>query len=203
MRHFVRVFVRTSFGTSNREVFIPISMLRNRVDFSGVVPAVEIAFALPVDWQATTAPMAELYSGPPPPSAPSAPSAPAFDGNSVSALIQNLNQSNEWTETVVLKDWFINGSIEELTPESLGSIFQCIHGVHSYRSFPEIIGEAMFGRLTCKFISGVAMVVPGDHKAAVCYTFSRYCIDKQNARIEFQCLGMPPYALSNMLTSYD
>jgi hypothetical protein len=201
----VEVQVITPRCSQNPLVTIPITILRNQVDFRGVIPAVEIVFAIPVDWQATKAPMTELYA---PPIAvlyqpnPSAPSAPLLDVNSLYALIQTLQQSNEWTEAAVLKNWIKTGCIDGLTPQSIGSVFKCIKGEYSYTAFPDIIGEAMFGRLNCKHISGAAMAVPEAKRAAVCYNFARYCIDKPNAAIEFKCLGMPPYAMSLLLISY-
>jgi hypothetical protein len=200
----VEVQAFTSLGTQNPLVTIPMTVLRNRVNFAGVIPAVETAFALPDDWKATKAKMAELYEpiAEPIASAHSTLPPPPVDAQSLNALIYDTRQSNQWTETTVLKNWIKNGNIDEFTHQNMGYVFKCISGEYSYTAFPEIIGEAMVGKLTCKHISGAAMAVPEAYKAAVCYNFARYCIDKHNAQVEFQCVDMPPYALSLLLMSY-
>jgi hypothetical protein len=198
VRYVVDVKVITAIGTKDLEICIPITVLRNRADFRGINPAVEIPIALPLDWVAEIAPCVKLAYQSPPLVQPSAPNMQ----NSVSALIQTLQQSTQWTEIKALKDWISHGNVNEFTHETLGYVFQTIHGEYSYTAFPEIIGEAMFGILNCYHISGAAMGVPNMHRAAVCYNFARYCIDKQNASVEFQRMGLPPYAVSLLLISY-
>jgi hypothetical protein len=182
-----------------------MTVQRNKVDFAGITPAVETPFALPVNWHATSTKtaMAELYEPIAEVSQPSAsaPSAPPLDAQSIGSLIQDLKRSNQWTETNVLKNWIKNGNISDFTPQKLGLVFKCISGEYAYTSFPEIIGEAMVG-LTCKHVSEAAKVVPEAYKAAVCYNFAKYCTDKQNAEVEFKCVGIPSYALSLLLISF-
>jgi hypothetical protein len=129
-----------------------------------------------------------------------APPAPLLDAHSVNSLIQNLKQSNQWTETNVLENWIKNGNI--FIPQKLGFVFKCISGEYSYTSFPESIGEAMVSKLTCKHVSEAAIAVPEAYKAAVCYNFAKYCTHKHNAEVDFKCVGIPSYAVSLLLISY-
>lgn len=192
----VEVRIQTPMCSMNPEVTIPIVLLRNRADFAGIIPEVEVPFALPADWQATKAPLAELYLPPP------TPSVPPINAHSLSTLINDLKESNQWTESTVLKDWLTHGSTDELLHD-LGSVFRCIRGEYSYTAFPKIIGEATEGKLSCKYISNAARVVPDMHKAAVCYNFARYCVDKQNARVEFESVEMTTYAHMGVLLNYE
>jgi hypothetical protein len=119
-------------------LYLITPLLYPHYTLAGIIPAVEVQFALPADWVATKAPVASLYYP------PVTPSAPPLNVHSLSALIHDLTESNQWTESTVLKDWLTEGCTDELIHD-LGSVFRCIRGEYSYTSFPKIIGEATEG----------------------------------------------------------
>eukprot|EP01038_Epipyxis_sp_PR26KG_P005383 gene5383-7463_t len=123
--------------------------------------------------------------------------------NSVGYLLQKLQSSDYWSEITILSEWIAQpGASNQLTPETLSQLFHCIKGDYSYTMFPEIIGQAMEGRITTVHICSCATAVLEQHKAPVISSFARFCIDKQNARQAFSTIGLTPYSLSTALLYY-
>lgn len=188
----------TTFGSQNPQISIPLLVHRSRVDFSSVVPIVEVDFTRPPEWNAVPAQLVYLNTPTPAAVAVSNP----IESSSVAWLIQQLQAANQWTEESLLREWLSFGALDQLAiPDSLATVFRCIKGEYSYSVFPESIGAAL-KTITTTQIAAAAASVPEHHKASVCYTFSRYCSDKPNAPQAFVDLGLPPYAFESVLAQY-
>lgn len=171
--------------------------------YGAPIPAV--AGPSPTNPGATSQPVAAVpYPGSDPsqqqqqqPGAPvaQAPGALGATGNGVDSLIQQLRNGNQFTESMVLKDWLAINDARKISPEQMAAIFQCIRGEYSYALFPEEIGKSADSQLSVKHVAAAAKVVPESAKGRVCTSFAPFVMDKANAQSEFSSIGMTEYAL--------
>jgi hypothetical protein len=139
VRYELTMSIKTTFGTTNSTIKIPIIMHRCGSSFTGVVPEVEAVYAVPVDWVVPKAdvPTAVLISE----------QQTVCDGyDTVDRLIEMVKESNQWQESSVLRDWLVHSpsNISLLTADKMYPLFQGIKGNYSYYTFCQAIGEAMY-----------------------------------------------------------
>eukprot|EP01038_Epipyxis_sp_PR26KG_P015474 gene15474-20880_t len=196
----LQVQIKTPFCVDDPLVNIPITVhYRSNNSFEGVSASVEHEYQLPSDWNPVPAKMVVLPSAPP---ISTASTSADVDTSSVSYLVNLLQASNSWSEVSVMKEWITYGDLSQITSDNIGSIFSTIKGDYSYTLFPDIIGGNNIIKVTSKMISSAALNVPEVHKPTVCYSFSKFCIDKENAKSDFSQLGLTSYALESILQSY-
>jgi Arrestin (or S-antigen), C-terminal domain len=202
MRYELVMTIKTTFGSSNSKVQIPIIMHRLSSDFVGVVPQVEMAHAVPVDWSAEEMPAFVMIL-----SEPCIVSTECE--NTFLGLTVMLECCDQWQEISVLKDWLGHSpnNINLLTPDKMRPLFQCIKGDYSIYLFCQSIGEAMnhpdsTNKCTCKHIAEAAKAVSVDMKEAVCNTFAPYCVDRENARDAFKVIGLTQTATARAMAYY-
>jgi hypothetical protein len=134
-------------------------------------------------------------AGPPPSSQPQQQGQQQSSESSVSALIQQLQMGNQFTEAEILTEWIAVNDVLKISPEQMFQIFQTIRGEYSYASFPEQIGKASKNALTVKHVAGAVRAVPESMKGRVCTTFATFVCDKENAREAFADVGLSQHSL--------
>lgn len=204
VRYELSMSIKTTFGTRNKTIKIPIIMHRNGSNFSDVVPEVEEAHPVPNDWNAVEIPTAVLIL-----EEPEVILSEGYD--TVNSLLLMVKQSSQWWEINALNDWLAHSpnNINLLTPDKLHVLFKCIKGDYSYYTFSKSIGEAMKANIdstnkcTCKHIAESARAVPQVMKIAVCNTFAPYCVDKENATVEFRVIGIDDIEMTGVMMNYN
>jgi Arrestin (or S-antigen), N-terminal domain len=194
--------IKTSFGSSNSTIKVPIIMHRRRADFAKQVPAVGQSFKKPEGWSAVTIPTAALILDEPAVARPA-------NYDTTQGLILAINAINPWQEINTLKDWLAHSplNVTLLTPHTIFQLFQCIKGDASFFAFCRTIGEAMnapdsVNKCTCKHIAEAASAAPAPMKIPVCNAFLPYCTNKQNARDDFAVIKLSSDDMTTVMMSY-
>jgi hypothetical protein len=203
VKYELSVSIKTPFGTQNVTIQIPVILHRRGGNFANQVPVMEEVHAKPADWKAVEEPIAVLVLD-----APKNVSPEEFD--TVAGLTRMVNESNQWQEYNVLKDWLAHSpnNANLLTSDTMFALFQCIKGDYSYYTFCQALGEAMnkpdsTNKCTCKHIAEAARAAPVAMKQPVCTSFSPYCSDKANAVEEFKVIGLTDVAMSCVMMYYS
>jgi hypothetical protein len=138
VRYELTMSIKTTFGTSNSTIMVPIIAHRCGSNFTGVVPEVEAVYAVPVDWVVPRAdvPTAVLISEQ---------QTVCDEYDTVERLIATVKESTQWQESSVLRDWLVHSplNIGLLTADRMYHLFQGIKGDYSYYTFCQAIGDAM------------------------------------------------------------
>ena len=194
--------IKTSFGSTNSTIKVPIIMHRRRADFTKQVPAVGESFKKPEGWSAVMIPIAELILDEPTVVRPA-------NYDTTQGLMLAIKTSNQWQGTNTLKDWLAHSpiNITLLTPITMFQLFQCIKGDSSIYAFCRAIGEAMnasdsVNKCTCKHIAEAACAAPAPMKIPVCNAFLPYCTDKQNARDDFAVIKLSSDDMTTVMITY-
>lgn len=196
--------VKTSFGTANTKIKIPIIVSRNDSIYNPIYFGGEenrslkqIAIAegkieegkideIPPDSDAKNSGSVSL----PVLTSELDLSTSLDEYDTVKSLVKILKTCDYVEEINVLRDWLAHSptNINLLTPDTLYPVYQCLKGNHSFFTFTRILGEAMSKSLnecTCRHIAFAAKGATLGSKNAVWNTFAPYCIDRQNARESF------------------
>jgi hypothetical protein len=203
VRYEVSMSIKTTFGTKNKTIKIPIIMHRNGSNFTDVVPEVEESYPIPADWHGVEIPTAVLILN-----EPEVILSEGYD--TVNSLLLMVKESSQWWEINALNDWLAHSpnNINLLTPDKLFALFGCIKGDYSYYTFSKSIGENMnlpstTNKCTCRHIGEAARAVPQAMKIAVCNTFAPYCVDKGNARDAFRVIGIDVIEMAGVMVNYN
>ena len=194
--------IKTSFGSSNSTIKVPIIMHRRRANFAKQVPAVGQSFKKPEGWSAVMIPTAALILNEP---------AVARSANydTTQGLMLAINAINPWQEIITLKDWLAHSplNVTLLTPHTIFQLFLCIKNDASFFAFCRAIGVAMnapdsANKCTCKHIAEAACAAPSPMKIPVCNAFLPYCSNKQNARDDFAVIKLSSDDMATVMMSY-
>lgn len=194
--------VKTSYGTTNVEVKVPIIMHRRRADFAKQVPAVGESFKKPKGWSAVMIHTAELILDEPAVARPA-------NYDTTQGLMLAIRATNFWQKINSLKDWLAHSplNVTLLTPHTISQLFQRIKGNALIYEFCRTIGEAMnasdsVNKCTCKHIAEAACAAPAPMKILVCNAFLPYCTDKQNARDDFAVIELISDDMTTVMMTY-
>eukprot|EP01031_Cornospumella_fuschlensis_P030727 gene30727-37127_t len=217
--HMLIVKACTPACTVNPVIEIPMRIHASRAMFQNMVPAVEVPFQRPADWQAQamatpvgsvmsvtppapTGPEAAYFAGGSPAVAAASP-VPGLDVHSVQYLIQQLQSANQFLEVSVVRDWLAQGGrVDDFTPDMLQQVFGCLRQEMSYSSLTEDVGAAMRGKLSLYHVAGAARGCPESQRSSVCIGFAKYVQDKSFARSVLSDTGLSQSALDMVLMYY-
>ena len=144
VRYKLSLTVKTTFGTNNGSISIPIIMrrhgfqfpVRHGFQFPGIAFKAKKRHTKSADENAIEA-AAALLSQPP--------VLLAQDYDTVGSLLLMVLQSSAWQEVSALKDWLAHSphNINLLTPDTMSPLFECIKTYRSYCAFCQTLGMAM------------------------------------------------------------
>jgi hypothetical protein len=214
VRYEIRVKIKTSFGTANNNIKIPIIMNRKSSPYNPVraecdqtvINAAQVAIEVEEEEKKVdiispdnrsggdkAGVVAEVVAG----TSGDIPGAPCrVEYDTVDNLRMLLKGCHELEEINVLRDWLAHSpnNINLVTPDALRLLYQCIKGNYTFYTFSRELGEAMSqvtssNKCTCRHIAEAASGAKLGSKVPVINTFAPYCVDRENARFTFSIMG--------------
>ena len=222
------VDIKTTFGTANSNVKIPIIMNRNSSPYNPVraecdqtvINAAQVAIEVEeekekvdiispdnrgggADRAGVVAEVEVKTSG----DIPGASCRVEYD--TVDNLRMLLKDCHELEEINVLRDWLAHSpnNINLVTPDALRPLYQCIKGNYTFYTFSRELGEAMSqvtssNKCTCRHIAEAAKGAKRGSKVPVINTFAPYCVDREDARVAFSTLGLDRQEMREIMRHY-
>ena len=201
--------MKTTFGTKNATIWIPIIVHGRGLRFAGADPKAPLRRAMPADWieieMQTTVSLRE----------PSLHLAEGYD--TVDRLNVIVKKSKEWQKVTVLKDWLAHSphNINLLTPDTMPPLFQCIESNSNitFHMFCQTLGMAMndiksTNKCTTAHIAAAARALPPgttDQQGTaqlVCCLFAPHCTDRANALKTFKTIGLTDIQRDSVMLHY-
>jgi hypothetical protein len=194
--------MKTTFGTRNGTIQIPIIVHRWGSDFAGAVPKAPVKRIMSTDlieieMQTTVLPSERSFYW-------------ADDYDTVDRLIVMVKKSREWQKVTVLRDWLSHSprNINLLTPDTMSPLFQCVKSNILFHMFCQTLGVAMndvnsISKCATAHITAAARAVsPAPEALLVCRLFAPYCTDRANALDAFKTIGLTEMEMDSVMLYY-